>query len=313
MVVRIVGLAVGGQLRLVPTTADQGEETSSLNPVIHPQTGQLEDGRGDVHAPDLFPDHLALPGRAGSFDDERNPHGGVIEEHAVTRLAVLPQTLSVIAGEDEKRPIVEPMPFQIPDQVADQRVDVGHLAIVGASPVTAPEGLGSTIRGMGIEEVDPGKESTVILGRHPLQRPAHHFPAPPLGRTLFRKIPIEVESLIQTGAGIEDRGADEGGRPISLGPEPLGQRQMLRLQAESGLVPDSRMVGKRSGQKGAVGRERERRLGDDLLEQDAVLSQGVDRRIRRPCVAVGFEPVGPERVHRDQNDSRRSGGTTLSG
>ena len=162
----------------------------------------------------------------------------------MTRFAVLSQTLAVIAGEDEERPIVEPNLFQMPDQVAGQQVDVGHLAIVGASPETAPEGLGSTVGGMGIEEVDPGKEPAVTLGRHPLQRPAHHFPAPPFGRTLLRKIPVEVEPLIQPGTGVEDGGADEGRRPIPLGPEPLGQRQMLRLQAEPGLIPDSCVVGK---------------------------------------------------------------------
>ena len=67
------------------------------------------------------------------LEDQRHLERLAVEEDAVLLLAVVAQPLAVVGEEDDDRPVVDPLLLQLGEQVADDRVGGGDLAVVGAA------------------------------------------------------------------------------------------------------------------------------------------------------------------------------------
>src|SRR5688500_290557 len=90
--------------------------------------------------------------------------------------AVVLQALAVIRGEDDDRGIVEPGSLERPDQLADDGIRSGDLAVVG-SRVAALEWLGWLVGGVRLVEMEEEKERLLAVPQDPCQRVLQRLPA----------------------------------------------------------------------------------------------------------------------------------------
>ena len=124
----------------------------------HAQAHQVED-RGQQVDVAHRPVHDASRAVArGGPDDQGGVNRRVVHEEAVERLAVVAEPLAVIAGEDDQRVVEEAALVEGTPEVADERVGVGHLAVVRPSRITRLERLLRRVRLVGVVEVEPEEE-----------------------------------------------------------------------------------------------------------------------------------------------------------
>ena len=188
--------------------------------------------------------------------DERDGRGGVVDEEAVGALAMLAEALAVVGGDDDDRPVQDAFLPRPVDDLPDERVDIGDLAVVEAprpAGEVALERLGGIIWGMRVVEMDPAEEAPVSEPFEPIQEGLDDLPSLALdgieaGLLVLGQVEVvevAVEALVQAPAGVEDEGADERARRPAFRPQDLGQGRFGRGQVEAAVVPDA--VGERIG------------------------------------------------------------------
>ncbi len=139
---------------------------------------QVEDRRDDVDQCDIAPHALAGTRGAGELHDQRHLDLLAVEQQAVLVLAVVAQTLAVVGEQDDERALVEPAAIELGEEIADQRVGGGDLAVVGVGVARAP-GFGWAVGRVRLVEMEQEEERPAAgLGeksrspRRPPRRPA---------------------------------------------------------------------------------------------------------------------------------------------
>ena len=101
--------------------------------------------------------------------------GVVVHEVAVGPLAVAAQPLSVVADDHDDGLLVDPVAPQPGDEPPHLLVGEGDLAVVeageAASAELREERLGGLVGGVGVVEVDPGEEGTLLVALQPGRGP----------------------------------------------------------------------------------------------------------------------------------------------
>ena len=81
------------------------------------------------------------------------------------------------------------------------------------------------------------------------------------------------DSVARPEVGIEERAPYEGRGGETLLAKGLGQGLAMRRKRQASLLVEPVLEGGNAGEQGAVGREGRRRVGDALLEPNALGSQ----------------------------------------
>ena len=93
-----------------------------------------------------------------------------IKKDAVFRFAMLVQSFAVIGHQHDHRAVVNFLPFQIVDELTDDRIGRGDLAVIRRRRVSAPVWLGRRVRRMRLEEMQQKKERAIALLADPTLR-----------------------------------------------------------------------------------------------------------------------------------------------
>src|SRR6266542_5586441 len=95
----------------------------------------------------------------------------------VRELAVIAESLTVIPGNDDDRPIALSRSIQPLEHARDLRVGERDLAVVGASARLCEELLRRIVRRMRIVEMNPREERLRSGAPEPAERGVHHHVA----------------------------------------------------------------------------------------------------------------------------------------
>jgi hypothetical protein len=114
---------------------------------------------------------------SGRRRHEGHAQGGLVHEHAVGRLAVLSQPLSMIRGDQDHAPLQAARLAPSLEDLAHHAIGVGDLSVV-ARAVAGALRLRRPVGGVGIEEVHPGEER-LARGLGPAASAAPPPPPPP--------------------------------------------------------------------------------------------------------------------------------------
>ena len=183
---------------------------------------------------DRFVDDPSFQASEGHAQDERNVDGRVVDEVPVESLAVLPESLAVVGGQNEHRVVQHAAALQALAQHADERVRVGHLGVVGTVGILRPVGLGRRIGVVRLEQVDPQEEGDVPGLVEPGQgmldrvRPLVLHLADVDGglvRVELEVVAVVIEAAADSPARIQDEGADEPRRCPSARGQLFGERR----------------------------------------------------------------------------------------
>ncbi len=185
---------------------------------------------------------LHLSGHPGSLevgarhpDDERHPHGGVVNEVAMLVLAVLAEALAVISDDHHNRVVRQILLLKPIQDAANMEIGICDFAIVEPShPATAESAavrLGGIVGDVGIVKVEPCEEGPAILLTEPLEAKVHNLVRPPLDpgqiETLVGfhlDVVLETfEALVEAPPLIENEGADDGAASIAGFLQSLGE------------------------------------------------------------------------------------------
>jgi len=115
-------------------------------------------------------------------------------------------------------------------------------------------------------------------------------------------IVVLVEAAIEAEPPIEHEGADKRPGAIAGLPQPFGQGRRLGSQSKRAVVADPVMRRNEAGQDARVRRQRDRRVGPHVREAHAARGKGVERGREASRASVGANPIGAQRVDRDQQD-----------
>ena len=127
--------------------------------ILH--SGQLQKRRGHgrgLHRLGAPASRNAAP--SGRFHDQRNMHGGVVDEEAVLVFAVFAERFAVIAKGDDQRRIIKMVLLEPCHQVSEFVIRVGDLAIVEMAAVLGAVGLRRIVGAMRIVKMQPEKKRT---------------------------------------------------------------------------------------------------------------------------------------------------------
>ena len=169
---------------------------------------------------------------------------------------------------------------------------------------------------MRVVEMDPSEKAPRPDPIQPRKRFVGHFVAGAIDaaerqRLVFRQVEIVevgLESLRYAPFVIEHVRADEAARRVAARLQPLGDRRLLVVEEEAAVVADAVRGGILSGEDRRVGRQRERRRRDGLLEEHALAREAIEVRRLDPGEPVRVDAVGACRVERDEQQVEIAGG-----
>ena len=232
---------------------------------------------------------------------QRHADGGVVDEHRVGVLAVLREALAVVGGDDRQGSGPVPLAPPALEELTDQPVGVGHLAVVGVSVGRALR-LRGCIWGVRLVQVHPQEHRALLIGK-PAERRLDGLASRALlaGRgDLTAEVVVDREALVETGARGQYGGTHEGSRVVPLVRQRLGECSVLGGQGEESVAAHSVTGRVLAGEDGGVRGKRDRGRGDGLEEADTFRGHGIDvRRLHVGWVEVR-EAVGSGRVDRHQ-------------
>jgi hypothetical protein len=266
---------------------------------------EIADRREDVDVSDARRHPARRDARTG--DDQGDVERAVVSEVAVRQLAVLSERFPVVGGEDDERSLPGTQTLDLRQKRADLGVDVGRFPRIGIFPIPGGERLGRRVRRVGVPEVDPAEPFSrpagkpVRRGLDDLGRPA--LPGRPAGGCpAGERVVVDVEVPVEAESGIQGEGPDERAGGVSGGLEVAGHGREIRREFRFGVLADPVKERRHPREDVGVGRQRRRIVGEGPFEADAPRGQGVDRRRRRVTRGVAAQPVGAQRVDRDEED-----------
>ena len=311
MVESVVRLAVDLPLRAQLPAQNQGQEIRSLDLCRHLKTNGREHRGHDVDvAHGLFDDATGEISE-GPSQDERHMSGGVVDEVAVEALAVLTQPLAMVAGENEEGLVQNTTTLEAFAQHADERVGIGHLAVVRVVGILGAEGLGGLVGVVGLEEVDPQEEGRVPRLVEPLEGVLDGLSSIALHLTdidrrlvgvEIKVVVVVIEAAANAPARIENEGTDEASRPPTRPGQDLGEGGNLLVEVVAHVLPHPVIGRVGTGHDRAVGRQREGHCGRSVRELHSFSNDCVDVRGRHLRRAIAGEAIAAERVDGHQND-----------
>ena len=113
---------------------------------------------------------------------------------------------------------------------------------------------------------------------------------------------IRVESLVQAPLGIQDERADEGAGLPSRLLQDARERDVLRIEHVSAIVPDPVTRRQQPGKDRGVRRQRQRRDRKRLLEENPFAREPIEVRGQGRAIAVGADLIPSSCVERDDDD-----------
>ena len=192
-------------------------------------------------------------GIARPAEEQRHAQCRLVDEEAVTALAVLAEAFAVVGGHDEKRLALQTLALEGGVEAAHQLVGPGHLAVVEAAGVAGGIGLGRRVGVVGVVEVQPEEEA--LLAWHLLE------PSQGLAQRLVAALLDRVQEPGVVGIGLELVGVE-----VEAAVEPRLPREDDRRHEPRG--PEARLL-QRRGEGRDLRHERRRHV-----VADAVLRRG---------------------------------------
>ncbi len=258
------------------------------------------------------------PGRP---EHERHVEGCLVGEDPVRDLVVVPQGFSVVGGQHHERPPRGASSEDRLEERTERGVGGGHRSLVGVLREARGEGLGRSVRPVGLVEVYPAEVRSFALGldEAPRRRDRVHSPPPrdvlePHGgpARLAEAVVVHVEAAGETEARVQGKGAHERPRTVPAGVEEGRDRLGPGGKAEARVVAHAVPQGVASGEDVRVGGERHHVVGVGPPEEHALFGQAVHPRRPRVGVPVRPDRVGPQGVDGDQEYVRASLATDRS-
>ncbi len=246
-------------------------------------------------------------------DQEGDVRHAVVNEEAVSALAMIPEALPVIAHDDEDRAVVDAERLQLRDEAPDLAVGKGNLAVIRTFLVARRERLGRPVRRVRIVQVNPGKERRALGFPNPRQGLVHHLVGRPLDRAERKAalraeievVHVRIEALIDPPLRVEDVSGDERTGAVAALLEDLGQRHLIRPEEEATVVADAMLGREFAGEDTRVGRKRQRRDRHRLVELHAIARDAVEHGRLDVLRAVGADAVGARRIQCHHDDVER--------
>ena len=241
--------------------------------------------------------------------DQRHAQRRLVKQHTVGLLAVFSQAFAVVRSQHDHRRLGHTETLEPRHQPSDLRIDEGHLAVVRPPRVPRPKIFGRLVGRMGIKEVQPQKERSggplpPILQpakgpTHPLvgrRSGVHHLVERSVGS---RTIVVVIEPAIEAERSVQNEGRHKSRAIVTNGREALRQSGRRRPCAHA-VVDDAVVPGLDPGVQRPMRRQRQRYRGECILETDTPLRQRIEgRRLDGPGT-IGTEPIGPQRVDRNE-------------
>jgi hypothetical protein len=226
-------------------------------------------------------------------NDQRHAKRRVVEQHAVRPLAVIAESLAMVAGHHDDRPALERDRVQPLQHSGHLRIGVGDLGVVAGSRVDG-DARRRIVGRVGIVEVEPDEEWSLVLGAwslvrpRSLVRPSSLVPyLQPRGRAIdddrrwpfgleafggvriaWDLIVVGVESAREAEAAIEHERADERGGAVAGRFEQRGDGWMGRVGLIDAVFADAVLRWKQAGQDRRVRRQRQRHSASSGGESD---------------------------------------------
>jgi hypothetical protein len=239
---------------------------------------------------------MCVPGQG---EEEGDAGRFPVEEDAVLGLAVLVEPLSMIAenGNDGVSAIVAERCEQLPDAV----VGHGDLPVVVVGKGEAPPEGGWSPRSVGIEEVDPEEERSVV----PVREPGDGTFGRPWSRTLIEEfVVVCFEALGDSELRVEHVCADERGGLIAGVLGHLCEGDGFGADPVAPIVPHSVAERILAGEDRGVGRKRYGDRSQSVLEENAPAREFVQVGGVGRLVAIAADSVCAGGVEGDEEQVR---------
>jgi len=166
---------------------------------------------------------------------------------------------------------------------------------------------GRRVRRVRVEEVHPDEKRPGSVLIDPGERRAHHL----VGRALHPRgrsqeiVVVAVEAAREASGRAKRVPADERRRLIPSAPQRLGERRNAGTELEPVVRAHAVMGRVESCENRGVGGQGERRLRDGGAEHRGAGREAIGRGRQAARRAVRAEPIGAQRIDRDQHDRPR--------
>jgi hypothetical protein len=239
-------------------------------------------------------------------DHERHVHGGLVEQVAVLRFAVIAEPLAVVARDHDGGRAgagAAHVPLERLHQPADLGIHGGDLAEIRPIAVTASEWLFWRVRRMRIEVVDPQQQRLRRRLGQVSERTIGRFARRALDLPRRLLVVVHVEPPGETKTARKDIRRDERRRTVARLLEPLGDDGMCRGE-EPAVFVDAVPAGIQPRHHRRVRRQCLRRRRVRLAEADPPRRDGIEGRGLHPD---GLRPdcVGSGGIEGDEEDGGR--------
>jgi hypothetical protein len=239
--------------------------------------------------------------------DQGNPESAVVGKIAVSGFPMLAQGFSVVSCQYDQRIFVEPLILDIIEQLAQRKINIGHLAVIGSVSILRFERLWRLITLMRVETMDP-EEPPAVLDFEPSQG----IPDDGLGfsfdvgkflrRARSVIVVVDVESLGESEPGIKGEGSDKSSGGVAVALQMLRQSQKSGADNKIVVIMDSVINGHRSEKDIGMGGESCRCVGERSGKESPSLSQAVDIGRLDQCIPKTTEPVRPQSIDGDEEN-----------
>src|SRR5258706_13574775 len=244
------------------------------------------------------------------MDNHRHVQRGIVNKKTVVFFAVLAKAFPVIASEHDNGVSIQAIRLEKSNKPAYLRVRKSNFAVVRTLFVLFAVGSRRPIGIVRVVEMHPEKEFALPILTQPVQRHVGDHIARTLQLLQIRLlqpveievIVVEVESLVQPKARVQDGRADDRPCGVPVLFENGGQRRLAWIQLVAAEIMHAAERGIGSGEDDCVSWQRHRDWRVGALEAYSVASEGIDVRSADQLVAVASQVVRSQSVNGDYDD-----------